>query len=158
MPKLWRNRVEVYILKDNQILVGIHPEIGYQVPGGGVEPNQTLFKAAEIECLEEVGVKIKNIKFALNKNYYEDWYKLVQNGVPITKKDRQRMVKYRGIKHNFLKADFDGYDNRLFGSQNDKLKKIQFWDKKRLINEFIKQGKKFEPALYNMRIEAIKNL
>ena len=158
IPNRWRPRVEIYVLKDNKILVGVHPEIGLHVPGGGIETGQNIYKAAEAECLEEAGVKIKNVKLATKENYYEDWYKLDVEGQPITKKDRERMKIFRGIKHFYLKADFDGFDKRLLGSEGDALKKISFIGKNELIKEFIKQGKKFDKAQYDMRIKIIKSL
>lgn len=157
-PNKWRPRVEVYVLKDGKILVGKHPEIGYHVPGGGIEPGQNFITASKAEVLEEAGVKIKNVKLATNENYYEDWYKLEAEGQPITKKDRMRMKKYRGIKHHYLKADFDGFDKSQFGSEGDALKGLKFMTKNDLIREFKKQGKKFDPAQYSFRIKVIKKL
>ena len=143
MPKKWRPRVELYIMKGGKILVGTHPEIGIHVPGGGIE---------------EAGVKIKNVKLVTKENYYEDWYKLVAEGQPITKKDRMRMREFRGIKHHYLRADFDGYDDRLLGADNDALKKVKFMSKSDLIRAYQKQGKKFDPPQYEFRIKVVKML
>jgi hypothetical protein len=68
------------------------------------------------------------------------------------------MKFYRGIKHNFLKADFIEFDKSILGSDNDELKNIVFMSKIELIREFRKQGKSFEPELYNIRIKAINSL
>lgn len=155
MPSKWRPRVELYIMKQGKILVGIHPEIGLHVPGGGIEQGQNLITAAKNEALEEAGVKIKNIKLITKENYYEDWYKLVAEGQPITKKDRMRMRQFRGIKHHYLRADFDGYDDRLLGADNDALKKLKFVSKADLIRAYKKQGKKFDPPQYDFRIRMI---
>jgi len=166
MPTKWRPRVEVYVLKDKKILVGTHPEIvqkdkrrrGLHVPGGGIEPGQDVFTAATNECLEEVGVKIKNIKLITKENYYEDWYKLDAEGYEVTKKDRERMKFFRGIKHHYVKADYDGIDTSLFGSANDALKRIFFVSKEELIKAYEGQGKVFDPLQYAFRIKMVKKL
>jgi ADP-ribose pyrophosphatase YjhB (NUDIX family) len=157
-PNIWRPRVELYIMKDNNILVGKHPEIGLHVPGGGIEPGQDITKASITEALEEAGVKIKNVRLATKENYYEDWYKLVAKGMSVTKKDRQRMKQYRGIKHYYVRADFDGFNNKLLGSQGDALKNIRFVSKKELINAYQKQGKVFDPPQYQFRIKVVRGL
>jgi len=158
MPKKWRPRVELYIMKGGKILVGTHPEIGIHVPGGGVEQNQNLITASKNEALEEAGVKIKNVKLVTKENYYEDWYKLVAEGQPITKKDRMRMREFRGLKHHYLRADFDGYDDRLLGADNDALKKVKFMSKSDLIRAYQKQAKTFDPPQYEFRIKVVKML
>jgi len=158
IPKKWRPRVELYILKNGKILVGTHPEIGLHVPGGGIERGQNLITAAKNEALEEAGVKIKNIKLITKENYFEDWYKLVKEGQPITKKDRMRMKEFRGIKHYYLRADFDGYDKSRLGADNDALKRLKFISKQELIRAYQKQAKKFDPPQYAFRIKVIKML
>ena len=157
-PTKWRPRVEIYILKDDKILVGKHPEIGLHVPGGGIEPGQDIIKASIAEAMEEAGVKITNVKLATRKNYYEDWYKLVAKGMPITKKDRERMKRYRGIKHHYIRADFDGFDKSLLGSAGDALKNIKFVSKQELIRAYQKQGKSFDPPQYQFRIQVVRSL
>lgn len=158
IPTKWRPRVELYIMKQGKILVGTHPEIGIHVPGGGIEPGQNLITASKNEALEEAGVRIKNVKPATKENYYEDWYKLVEEGQPITKKDRMRMKTFRGIKHHYIKADFDGWDDSLLGADNDALDKLKFISKLDLIRAYKKQGKKFDPPQYEFRIKVVKSL
>jgi 8-oxo-dGTP pyrophosphatase MutT (NUDIX family) len=158
IPKKWRPRVELYIMKDGKILVGTHPEIGIHVPGGGIEPGQNLITASKNEALEEAGVKIKNIKLATRENYYEDWYKLEEEGQPITKKDKARMKYFRGIKHHYIKADFDGFDDSRLGADNDALKRVKFITKQELIKAYENQGKKFDPPQYAFRIKVVKSL
>ena len=158
IPNKWRPRVELYILKDGKILVGKHPEIGIHVPGGGIEPNQNILSASKAEALEEAGVKIKNVKLATKENYYEDWYKLDAEGQPITKKDRMRMKEFRGIKHHYIRADFDGFDKSILGSEGDALKGVKFISKQELIKAYQKQGKVFDPPQYAFRIKVVKKL
>lgn len=157
-PSKWRPRVELYIMKDGKILVGKHPEIGYHVPGGGIELGQDIIKASIAEAMEEAGVKISNVKLATKKNYYEDWYKLQAAGVALTKKDLERMKQFRGIKHYFIRADFDGFDKSLLGSAGDALKRVKFMSKQDLIRAYQKQSKSFDPPLYHFRIEVVKRL
>jgi len=76
----------------------------------------------------------------------------------ITKKDRMRMKTFRGIKHHYVRADFDGYDDRLLGADNDALKRIKFMSKSDLIREYRKQGKKFDPPQYEFRIKVVRSL
>lgn len=158
LPNRWRPRVEIYVLKNNKILVGHHPEIGLSVPGGGIEKGQTLITAAKNECLEEAGIKIKNVKLVLKDPYYEDWQKIVDSGGTSTKKNMERMSRYRGLKIYYVKADYDGIDKSLLGADNDALKKRGFVSKQELIKAFQKQSKDFDPEQYAYRIKVIKLL
>jgi len=158
IPNKWRPRVELYILKEGKILVGIHPEIGLHVPGGGVEQGQNLITASKQEALEEAGAVITNIKLATKENYYEDWYKITGEGGEVTKKDRMRMKYFRGIKHHYMKADFVKFDKSILGSEGDALKRIKFVSKQELIRAYEKQGKVFDPPQYAFRIKVIKSL
>jgi len=158
LPNKWRPRVEVYVMMNNKVLVGYHPEFGLSVPGGGIEKGQNLITAAKNECLEEVGVKIRNIKLLLKEPYYEDWEKLLDQGEKLTKKDMLRTKKYRGLRIWYVKAIFDGYDDSLLGNDNDELKKRAFISKQILIRAYEKQAKDFDPPQYAYRIKAIKNI
>ena len=158
IPNKWRPRVELYILNKGKILVGVHPEIGLHVPGGGVEPGQNLITASKAEALEEAGAVITNIKLATKENYYEDWYKLQAEGQPITKKDKARMKYFRGIKHHYMKAKFVEFDRSILGSEGDALSKIKFVSKQELIRAYEKQGKVFDPPQYAFRIQVVKTL
>lgn len=65
MEKTYRKRVEIIIQKQGNVLVTINKEpthTWYGFPGGGIESDQTLEQAAEAEALEEVKVKIDQIK------------------------------------------------------------------------------------------------
>lgn len=74
--------IGVYIKKDNKILFGqrkgAHGQGTWCPPGGHVEFGETLEQAAVRETLEEVGIKIKNIKqgpitedfFKVEKKHY----------------------------------------------------------------------------------------
>ena len=58
--------VGVVIIKDNKVLMGkrknAHGEGSWSFPGGHLEFNEPIENCAQRETLEEVGIKIKNIK------------------------------------------------------------------------------------------------
>lgn len=70
-----RSRVGIFIIKDGKILVGdttkdkYNPyKYKYIIPGGGIEPGESLIDTASRECREEIAVLPKDIKI-LNKKY-----------------------------------------------------------------------------------------
>lgn len=63
--KPWRARAEVYILKDNDLIVGYVKNSnydGYIIPGGGIKVGENPDKAAKRECIEEIGIAVKDLK------------------------------------------------------------------------------------------------
>jgi 8-oxo-dGTP pyrophosphatase MutT (NUDIX family) len=112
----YRDRVEVLIRKDDKILVMKckNKETGdewYAFPGGGVD-GQDKVEAAKNECLEEVGVKVKNLqptKFTFTE----------EGGM--SKKD-DRHLKYRGSKTRWYVADYDEMDRSKLGEDGDSRK------------------------------------
>jgi len=140
IPIKWRQRVEVYILKDDKLIVGFKNDLKlYMPPGGGVEKGQTLYTAAEEECLEELGVKIKNPTLIVKDPYRVDWYKLTQQGVNIGEKQKNRMKDYRGQEIYFLKAYFDRVDMSKYEHGNSSMKPVVI-SKERLIKELKKNN------------------
>lgn len=59
--------ISVLVLKGKKVLLGkrkgSHGEGEYSSPGGHLEFGESIRKAAERECKEEAGIRIKNIKF-----------------------------------------------------------------------------------------------
>lgn len=154
IPTKWRQRVEVYILKDDKFLVGWKPGWKlYMPPGGGVEKGQTIYTAAQEECLEELGVRIKNISLITKKTFKVDWYKLTQQGIDIGPKQTKRMKDFRGQQIHFLKAEFDRIDKSKYERGNDIMKPV-LMSKERLIKEL--QKNKWEITKH--RIEIVRSL
>jgi 8-oxo-dGTP diphosphatase len=60
--------VGVFVLKDGKFLIGkrknAHGEGTWSLPGGHLEFNESWEECAKREVMEEVGVKIKNLRFA----------------------------------------------------------------------------------------------
>ena len=114
-PSQWRTRVEVFILKEDKMVVGYkNDERRFQAPGGGVEKGQSLGDAAINECLEEIAVRIKNVKLISKIPVRVDWYELRDRGVQLTPKILDRMRKFRGSEIYFMKAEFDKVDKSLY--------------------------------------------
>jgi 8-oxo-dGTP pyrophosphatase MutT (NUDIX family) len=109
IPTKYRKRVEVFIrYQDDKLIVGINKRWGKaitQAPGGGVESGESLERAAEKECLEELGIKIKNPKLLSKKTLKIDWYEAQRRGVNLPEKVRNRMIEYRGSEIYFMKAE-----------------------------------------------------
>lgn len=97
-----RIRAEVYIInKNNELCLAKYKDGDkiFTIPGGGVQKNEEISDAMERECLEEVGIKIKNPKLQFSKTY--DVYSKKHNTSTLT-------------IHSF-KADFDKKDQHLLG-------------------------------------------
>ena len=100
----YRIRAEVYIIKNNNLIVGIpHKKNNwYIIPGGKVEDNESNEEAAKREALEEVGVKVKNLKYISNKKtLFKD------------------PIYYIGSHDYSYVGMFDGYDKSLWGKHKD---------------------------------------
>ena len=82
-----RKRVFLYIVKNDKLLVLRHvdfPDIGLQIPGGTVEPNETCANAASREAEEETGLTELSVPKYLdtvvfpslrsNEKLLEAWY------------------------------------------------------------------------------------
>jgi len=53
---------KLLIIDGDKIHVGLAPNGFYDVPGGGVHKNETPMQGAIRETLEEIAVKVKNVK------------------------------------------------------------------------------------------------
>jgi 8-oxo-dGTP pyrophosphatase MutT (NUDIX family) len=141
----YRQRVEVVIFKEQNILLTLIPPFGnlkspyHGFPGGGVE-NETNISAVNREVLEEVGIKINNInKIGISpfKLEISDEIRKLKN------------ITSLGTITNYYKANYLSSDNSLYNKDGDAVKYIftTINDAINLINEDIKffptdEGKK----------------
>lgn len=122
----WVHRAEVIIFKDGNLMVGkivTNGHTWYNLPGGKVESNESIADAAYRETLEEVGVKIKNIKEIGTQ--FITW-KDKERGYPDAK------TKHKGVMNHFFTADMDGIDDRVHNRMSDK-HELMFMDPKEYI-------------------------
>lgn len=63
------------VIKDNKILLSYETITDmYNIPGGGLEPNENYEDCCVREVAEETGVKVETTqKFFLTNEYYEEW-------------------------------------------------------------------------------------
>lgn len=112
-----RIKVEVIIIKDKKICLCTFPifdkpgDIFYGFPGGGVDGSETQREACIKECLEEVGIAIKNITSLDHSKVYP----------PLFNKPG-RVEQFSGTEKHFYYAEFNHIDNRLFNSEGDGVK------------------------------------
>lgn len=146
-PKLpLRTKVEVIILKANKLCIAKQysadkKKYWYTFPGGGVEEGDTLLQTAEKECLEEVGVQIKNAKLLGLNKVFEN---------PPMKDDRK--AEYSGVDVHYVVADYDKLDIRLFNTEGDGL--IKLWvSREEAIASFLGNGE-----FGDLRIKALEKL
>jgi 8-oxo-dGTP pyrophosphatase MutT (NUDIX family) len=135
-PTIWRKRVEVYIIKDDKLIIGFRKDSTdkYLPPGGGVEKGQSLEQAATMECLEELGIRIKNPRLITKETYKVDWYKIQAKGTPLSDKIKGRMKTWRGQEIHFMKAEFDKIDKKYYNRDNDSMIPVVI-TKQKLIQE-----------------------
>ena len=101
----YRLRSEVLIHKDGKVLLTVNPSesgVWHGLPGGGVEEGQTPEEAAIAESLEEVGIKVKNLR--------DSGETQVKEGYLARKGQEHRQTAYRGSKTHLFEADFDAHD------------------------------------------------
>lgn len=109
----YRDRVEILIFKDGKVLVTKNKskETGdewFGFPGGGVD-DQTETEACKNECLEEVGIKVTNLKNTGVTRKEEGG---------MSKKDN-RHLKFRGSITKWYTADYVEMDKSKLGDDGD---------------------------------------
>ena len=67
--KIFKKVKAVILDENNEVVLIKFPDNGIVIPGGGVEPNESLTDAVVRESLEETGLKVEPIKI-LCKNFY----------------------------------------------------------------------------------------
>ncbi len=74
MKKIVRVGMGVFVFKDGKFLMlqrqGAHGAGSWSIPGGHIEYGEKFEETARREIMEEVGIKIKNIRFGAVTNDY----------------------------------------------------------------------------------------
>lgn len=112
----YRDRVEVFIIKGDKVLVTSNRskdtnETWAGLPGGGLD-GDTAKEACVNECLEEVGIRIENPRYLGVVH--------TQEGGMSKKEDRH--LKYRGSITKWYVADFKEMDKSKQGDDGDSRK------------------------------------
>ena len=112
--RTYRNTVRVIIIKDDKILLGKkvldnRPAV-YAFPGGGVEKHDSMEETVIKECLEEVGVLVKNVR-SLNLVH--------RYNVPDDFFFGERAKLFKGLDNNWYIAEFFQYDKTHHGVEGD---------------------------------------
>lgn len=112
----YRNRAEVFVIKNGKLIVGKTKSGDYHTAGGGVEFDETPEEAAKRECLEELGIALKNIK-KIGPNQIIEF-----NGEKSIYAEDKSII---GFVNHFYVADFDKYDDKLYNDDGDGNKPIE---------------------------------
>ena len=136
-----RERVEIVITKGAEVLLilssspVLFPDWrGF--PGGGQDGN-TLEEACRLECLEEVGIKIKNLR-PLGINLKE----------PHVSGKGTRKSEYRGSRTTWYAAEYDGEDHSLLNADND-AKKFEWVSREAAKQKLMASGGNRVPSQLN---------
>lgn len=112
--KTFRHCVRVIILKENKVLLCKRYDKNklqnYEFPGGGIEKKDSFEESVIKECLEEVGIKVKNIK-ELNLSIVHD----IQDLMYIDKE------KYAGNINDWVVCEFEKIDKSVYNIERDAL-------------------------------------
>lgn len=82
----------------------------YEFPGGGIEKGDTLEETVIKECLEEVGLRVRNVK-KLNLQYKYD--------IDFSNPDKAKL--YRGGEDTWVVCEYIKSDKKLYNTENDAL-------------------------------------
>ena len=116
--KVYRERAEVLILKDDTVWLRKYDDGRYQIPGGGTDPKQTMEESAIREAQEEIQITPKNLKYY---GYYLDrlFYKW-----------DQKRGYYGSISHYFVGTYDKPFDESKIKDQDKEPEMTQegrFW-------------------------------
>lgn len=151
--KPYRNRVEVFAIKDGKVHGGFYSDGSFGVFGGGTD-GEDLESAATREFEEESGYKVTNLRKADVKPVEVKW-----SGEAKSDKQKERMKKYCGTRTWYYIGDLDdsGKKNKADGEDGQSgLRNIGLKD----INDAIETlNKKVDDDGLNKQYEArIKTL
>jgi len=146
--KSYRRRAEMYVVDGDSIWVGVKDndkvlKNSYTIPGGGVDDGETPINGAIRETLEEVAIRVKNIKdITLRPPFRLDF-------------DDPGDSRWKGTEIYSFTAEFDKVDKRLWGKGGPdgkfKPKKVKI---KMLIDHF---SKKRYPEFYPGKWREVRN-
>jgi 8-oxo-dGTP pyrophosphatase MutT (NUDIX family) len=129
--KPFRNRVEVYAVKDNKLYCGKYKDGSLGVFGGGTD-GEALEEAAAREFEEETGYKVKNLK-KVPVDPIEVIWKDAKS-----EKQKKRMEDYKGTRTWFYYGEFDDSDKKDKASGDDGKHNLTDVGLKELNDELIK--------------------
>jgi len=162
-----RYRVEVIIKKDDKILLSVVPPYPpvvtkqyYGLPGGGIETGDKTTETVQKECMEELGIKVKNIKQIKLQPFIQLHKEAFQKKTGSEKID-SRGQEYSGYHTTYYVADYDKIDKSQYGKDDDEMKYQLFsYDEalKILKDQSINFEDKKRLPLFKKRVEALKSL
>lgn len=108
--KIYRNRVETLIIRDNKILLRFTKNGKYKIPGGSTNIDTPDIDQAISECREEARINVKNIK------YTGITYKTLKSEPKIKKSDHNYIywdgainilfiAEYESISHDYIEPE-----------------------------------------------------
>ncbi len=113
--KDYRPRVELLIHHRGKVAVTVNRDgnqIWHGLPGGGLDEGETPEAGAAREALEEIGLKVRNIRYSGEMS--------VKEGYKSNHADR--VARYKGSYTLLFEADYDGEDNSILNKDGDQTK------------------------------------
>lgn len=98
----YRERAEMYALKDGKIYGSKHDNGTFGVYGGGIDPGEDAATAAEREFMEEAGWKVKNVRPLPFDPLVKEW--TPPYATPV---QAERAKKFRGSRTHYYMGDLD---------------------------------------------------
>ena len=99
LDKPYRDRAELYAMKDGKLYGSKFPHGGFGVYGGGIDPGEEPSEAAAREFAEEAGWNVKNVKELPFEPHTLDWKP------PYSPKVAERAKEFRGSRTRYFVGD-----------------------------------------------------
>ncbi len=132
--KPFRNRVEVYAIKDGKLYCGEYKDGSLGVFGGGTD-GEALEEAAAREFEEETGYKVNNLK-----KIPVDPIEVIWTDAK-SEKQKKRMEDYKGTRTWFFVGEFDDSKKKEKAEGDDGKHNLKNVGLKELNDELIKSVK-----------------